>query len=157
MECPVSTQGVSSDEYLNYAEQNRKEWEEKGQERVKMYLKKFHEEYGFSEPSKDRRGIYSQPSIASLLMNKEDEEKDSPEANETENKPPPPAAPKPSLPPPVRRKPESQRSPNQRRPSKDYRQFLAGGSNRVSYTMVSADQYVALPQPWHGDAKHTKY
>ncbi|CAB9499837.1 Receptor-type guanylate cyclase gcy [Seminavis robusta] len=33
--------GVSSDEYLNYAETNRKEWENKGQEVVKEYIAKF--------------------------------------------------------------------------------------------------------------------
>ena len=33
--------GVSSDEYLNYAEQNRTEWEAKGQQQVAMYLEKY--------------------------------------------------------------------------------------------------------------------
>ena len=33
--------GVSSDEYLNYAEQNRAEWEAKGQQQVEMYLEKY--------------------------------------------------------------------------------------------------------------------
>ena len=30
--------GKSSDEYLNYAEQNRREWEERGQEMVAGYI-----------------------------------------------------------------------------------------------------------------------
>ena len=33
--------GVSSDEYLNYATQNRKEWEEKGKDIVAGYTKKY--------------------------------------------------------------------------------------------------------------------
>jgi hypothetical protein len=36
--------GVSSDEFLNYALINRKEWEQKGENMVKQYL----EEYGAS-------------------------------------------------------------------------------------------------------------
>ena len=35
--------GVSSDEYLNYAEANRHEWERKGKEMVKKYLSKYNE------------------------------------------------------------------------------------------------------------------
>ena len=33
--------GVSSDEYLNYAEQNRREWVDKGQDIVQAYLKSY--------------------------------------------------------------------------------------------------------------------
>ena len=33
--------GVSSDEYLQYAQRNREEWEQKGQELVAMYLHKY--------------------------------------------------------------------------------------------------------------------
>ena len=32
--------GVSSDEYLNYAEKNRKEWEERGEEVVAQMIEK---------------------------------------------------------------------------------------------------------------------
>ena len=38
--------GVSSDEYLNYAESNRKMWVNKGNDMVAMYLKKYAERYG---------------------------------------------------------------------------------------------------------------
>jgi hypothetical protein len=38
-ECGVF--GVASDEYLNYALQNRIEWESKGQEVVKQYEEEF--------------------------------------------------------------------------------------------------------------------
>jgi hypothetical protein len=41
-ECGVF--GVASDEYLNYAEQNRAEWESKGEEQVEMYIQRYHEE-----------------------------------------------------------------------------------------------------------------
>ena len=34
--------GVSSDEYLNYAEKNRQEWEKKGLEVVKGMMKAIH-------------------------------------------------------------------------------------------------------------------
>jgi class 3 adenylate cyclase len=37
--------GVSSHEYLDYALRNRKEWEEKGQDMVKSYLKSYTEKY----------------------------------------------------------------------------------------------------------------
>ncbi|CAB9496134.1 Receptor-type guanylate cyclase gcy [Seminavis robusta] len=37
--------GVSSDEFLNYAEINRKEWERKGQEMVQQYLINYKEKY----------------------------------------------------------------------------------------------------------------
>ncbi|CAB9527019.1 Receptor-type guanylate cyclase gcy [Seminavis robusta] len=43
-ECGVF--GVSSDEYLNYAQSNRREWEQKGEEIVKEYLAAFHKENG---------------------------------------------------------------------------------------------------------------
>ena len=33
--------GVSSDEYLNYATQNRNEWKERGQEVVAEYVRKY--------------------------------------------------------------------------------------------------------------------
>ena len=39
-ECGVF--GVSSDEYLNYALANRKEWEQKGHEIVKGYVRDYH-------------------------------------------------------------------------------------------------------------------
>lgn len=38
--------GVSSDEFLNYAQANRKEWEVKGQEMVQMYLQTYEQKYG---------------------------------------------------------------------------------------------------------------
>lgn len=38
--------GVSSDEYLNYAEKNRREWELRGQERVAAMLNKCKDIYG---------------------------------------------------------------------------------------------------------------
>jgi hypothetical protein len=37
--------GVSSLEYLSYAQLNRREWEEKGEQLVQEYLKKFNEQY----------------------------------------------------------------------------------------------------------------
>ena len=37
--------GVSSAEYLRYAEQNRKEWELRGQDLVAGYIAKFNQEY----------------------------------------------------------------------------------------------------------------
>ena len=37
--------GVSSDEYLNYAEKNRREWERKGQEVIESMIQKHQEEY----------------------------------------------------------------------------------------------------------------
>jgi hypothetical protein len=43
-ECNVF--GVSSDEYLNYAEQNRKEWEERGEELVAEMVEEFKKEIG---------------------------------------------------------------------------------------------------------------
>lgn len=39
-ECGVF--GVSSDEYLNYALANRKEWEQKGREIVEGYVREYH-------------------------------------------------------------------------------------------------------------------
>ena len=33
---------MGADEYLNYAEQNRAEWETKGQEQVEMYVEKYY-------------------------------------------------------------------------------------------------------------------
>ena len=39
-ECGVF--GVSCDEYLNYAEQNRREWEERGEEITAEMVKKYH-------------------------------------------------------------------------------------------------------------------
>ena len=38
-ECGVF--GVSSDEYLNYAQENRREWERKGKEIVEKYIEKY--------------------------------------------------------------------------------------------------------------------
>ena len=38
--------GVSSDEYLNYAQANRKEWEARGQEVVSDMLAKMEQHYG---------------------------------------------------------------------------------------------------------------
>jgi hypothetical protein len=38
-ECGVF--GVSSDEYLNYATENRREWETKGKDVVKVFIKEF--------------------------------------------------------------------------------------------------------------------
>ena len=38
--------GVSSDEFLNYALINRKEWEQKGEAMVQQYLKNFEEAFG---------------------------------------------------------------------------------------------------------------
>ena len=38
-ECKIF--GVSSDEYLNYAQANRKEWEARGQEMVQQYLSRY--------------------------------------------------------------------------------------------------------------------
>jgi len=38
--------GVSSDEYLNYAQQNRKEWEARGKDRVETMVNKFKDTYG---------------------------------------------------------------------------------------------------------------
>ena len=38
--------GVSSDEYLNYAEKNRQEWEERGQEIVAKMVEEVHRKYG---------------------------------------------------------------------------------------------------------------
>jgi len=43
-ECGVF--GVSSDEYLNYAEQNRKEWELRGQEVVAEMVELAHSQIG---------------------------------------------------------------------------------------------------------------
>ena len=40
-ECGVF--GVSSDEYLNYAVQNRNEWEQRGEETLRMMTERFHE------------------------------------------------------------------------------------------------------------------
>lgn len=37
--------GVSSDEFLNYANINRKEWEQKGEAMVQQYLKNYKEKY----------------------------------------------------------------------------------------------------------------
>ena len=39
-ECQVF--GVASDEYLQYAEANRREWEVKGDDLVQSYLQKYH-------------------------------------------------------------------------------------------------------------------
>ena len=41
--------GVSSDEYLNYAVANRKEWEAKGQEVVKGYIADYRKEHGIKK------------------------------------------------------------------------------------------------------------
>jgi hypothetical protein len=41
--------GVSSDEYLTYAEKNRKEWEAKGQEVVGSMLEKYKSQYEVHE------------------------------------------------------------------------------------------------------------
>ena len=38
--------GVQSDEFLNYAEINRKEWEKKGAAMVEMYLQHYEEDFG---------------------------------------------------------------------------------------------------------------
>jgi hypothetical protein len=46
--------GVSSDEYLNYATSNRREWEVKGKELVQMYLERF-ENDGAERASSPRR------------------------------------------------------------------------------------------------------
>ncbi|CAB9511705.1 Receptor-type guanylate cyclase gcy [Seminavis robusta] len=43
--------GVSSDEFLNYALTNRKEWEQKGQDMVQRYLKNYAEEFGDDQES----------------------------------------------------------------------------------------------------------
>jgi hypothetical protein len=52
--------GVSSDEYLNYAKNNRNEWERKGKEAIEGYMQKYAEIKlpGLSEPpSKDSLGL----------------------------------------------------------------------------------------------------
>ena len=36
--------GVSSHEYLNYAQANRREWADKGKQLVKDYVRRFHEQ-----------------------------------------------------------------------------------------------------------------
>lgn len=54
--------GVSSDEYLNYAVINRKEWEKKGRRMVKEYLIKYKELY------EDEADTESQPRDRSLLF-----------------------------------------------------------------------------------------
>jgi hypothetical protein len=41
--------GVSSDEYLNYAQRNRKEWEERGKEVVQEMVEKVKKEMGLKE------------------------------------------------------------------------------------------------------------
>lgn len=41
--------GVSSDEFLNYAQTNRKEWESKGKQIVQQYLKEYQEKFGGEE------------------------------------------------------------------------------------------------------------
>ena len=38
--------GVSSDEYLEYAQCNRKQWETNGEKEVEGYLERFHLKYG---------------------------------------------------------------------------------------------------------------
>jgi hypothetical protein len=43
--------GVSSDEYLNYALTNRKEWEKKGAAMVAQYLKNYEEKFGRTHES----------------------------------------------------------------------------------------------------------
>ena len=54
-ECGVF--GVSSDEYLNYAQKNRKEWEAKGQDVVEQMLAKCKAEYD----AKESEGVEIQP------------------------------------------------------------------------------------------------
>lgn len=46
--------GVSSDEFLNYALINRKEWEKKGREMVARYLEKYDEEFGMYREAEDQ-------------------------------------------------------------------------------------------------------
>jgi class 3 adenylate cyclase len=43
--------GVSSDEYLNYAQKNRGEWELKGEQLVAEFLTRYDEKYGMSDES----------------------------------------------------------------------------------------------------------
>jgi hypothetical protein len=38
--------GAVSDQYMNYAEQNRREWEQKGKETVQGYLLKYAQQEG---------------------------------------------------------------------------------------------------------------
>jgi hypothetical protein len=42
--------GVSSDEYLNYAENNRREWEAKGREVIESMIQNHQEEYPWAPP-----------------------------------------------------------------------------------------------------------
>ena len=45
--------GVSSDEFLNYALINRKEWEKKGRQMVEMYLQLYEQEFGEGPKEED--------------------------------------------------------------------------------------------------------
>jgi hypothetical protein len=58
--------GVSSDKFLNYARINRMEWQEKGEEKILEYLKKYNKECGDSASvghMPNEAGHDSQPEI----------------------------------------------------------------------------------------------
>ena len=54
-ECGVF--GVSSNEYLDYAQANRQEWEKKGQEVVQKYLEKSKRDMGMKEDGDEQVDI----------------------------------------------------------------------------------------------------
>ena len=138
--------GVSSDEYLIYAQQNRAEWEAKGKERVKMYIQKFHEEFDLDGSGTDRMNH----SVASLLFTEDNDQAPTREVEAVEMAPLPQTPkvvnPSPSKPasPPMKGGLSIKPGPGHRRVLRDYRQFLAGGTNQLSYTL-SSSQYVTLP------------
>ena len=70
-ECGVF--GVSSDEYLNYAQANRDEWEQKGEEIVKQYLMKYHKEHAKhekkdQEPEEIQQSVDGEGNPANLVL-----------------------------------------------------------------------------------------
>lgn len=152
--------GVSSDEYLNYAQKNRAEWESKGKEQVQKYLATFQEEYKMAETTKCSRSFSSLPSIVSLIShNNKSSKRDATETATNEVDVDEMAKQwthgggstlQPSIPPDVECPParpvthpkkKKERILPPRRPSKDYRQFLAGKpgapATRHSYRAVS--------------------
>jgi len=59
--------GVQSDEFLNYAQINRKEWEQKGEGMVKKYLQNYQKKYGGAE-KKDITGCPTEATDSSDEM-----------------------------------------------------------------------------------------
>jgi hypothetical protein len=62
-ECGVF--GVSSDEYLNYALENRREWASKGEEVVAKYAEKFSKKKEESKPSSEAKATSAEPATES--------------------------------------------------------------------------------------------